>query len=501
MNAALTQNETEELTRQSTTVVEWLAALWQLTSPPNARSANPHLVDLLREVPDVLAHPAAAEVARVREVTGRDAVIKSVVCRIYDRSAPTELDLALDQFVAEMPSLLGSARHDTIAQARIDAQRAAAALAGPLDPAADVAQVTGESVRLRAVLAPSVFLPPPGAGRHSVLVKLPDGSFLAHLHFGFPLRTDPRQFALNRSWLNGGAWHYAVQLVLDRHWPAIAAQLLDRPDLGEALRAVIDAGRANSPFGATDRRPWVDALAAQLNIAIKCSMARRLGFADYVHRDAAVGQGCVLMPWLEAWFLDGLDAHARFSAYLATLPDALAAGRADWERIAAAAAARSTTSLNGVLTSPDLARAVLVLPDDWSPSDADAAAQPWAPLALPIARYRDWLQDPSRRDRPAIAIGDPARHPLVQAILDQRGLTLSGVAAAAPTIVALSPPGFPDALWCVAVAVARPEVAAALRPDTLFKRINTYVIFDAHIVIDTGHDDKPVRTTRQAAHA
>jgi hypothetical protein len=230
-------------------------------------------------------------------------------------------------------------------------------------------------------------------------------------------------------------------------------------------------------------------------------MARRPGLADYVHRDAAVGQGCVLMPWLEAWFLDGLDAHATFSGHLATLPEALAAGRADWERIAAAAAARSTTSLSGVLGAPDVRDAILVLPDDWSPAEAEAAARPWSPLGLPLTRYRDWLQTPAYRARPAIAIGDPSRHPLVQGVLEGRGLSLSGVVAATPTIVALSVPDFPDARWCMAIALMRPEVAAELRPETLFKRTNTYVIFDGSIVIDTGHEDKPVRTAKRVVHA
>jgi hypothetical protein len=488
-----------DLTHHATEAVEWLAALWELTGPMPSRSANPHLVALLRDVPAVLAHPALAEVARVRESTGRDALIKSVVRGVYDRTAPIGLDAALAAFVAEVEGLLGPTRHAAIAEARAAAQQAAAALAGPLDPAGDVARLTGERVALRAVLAPSVFLPPPGAGRHSVLVRRPDGSFVAHLHFGFPLLSDPRQVALNRTWLLGGAWHYAIQLALDRHWPAIAARLTDRPDLRESLHAVIAAANADRPFQTgPDGRPWTDALAAHLNIAIKCVMAQRLGLPDYVHRDAAIGQGCVLSPWLEAWLLDGLDTPATFAAHLATLPDALAAGRADWERLAAAATMRSTTCLGGVLGSPEARCATIVLPDEWSAAAADAAALPWHPLSLPTARYSDWRRTAAHGTRPVIAIGEPARHPLVRRVLDQRGLRLSDVRAPAPAIVALSLPDFPDAPWCIAVAVTHPETAADLRADMVSRRINPYIVLGAGLVIDTGHADRPVRAATRS---
>jgi hypothetical protein len=491
-----------DLTRHAIDVVEWFAALWELTDPAHSRSANAHLVDLLREVPAVLEHPANVAVARVRESSGRDTLIKSIVRRIYDQTAPTDLDAALERFVAAIEQCLGRDRYGAIAQARREAQRAAAAMAGPLDPAADVARVTGEHVRLRAVLAPSVFLPPPGSGRHGVLVSRPNGEFVAHLHFGFPLRGDPRLVALNRTWLLGGAWHYAIQLALDRHWPAVAARLDDRSDLRESLRAIVEAARADLPFSiGPDGRPWTLALAAHLNVAIKCVMAQRLGLPDYVHRDAAVGQGCVLSPWFEGWLLDGLDRHATLGGLLPTLPEALAAGRADWERMAAAAATRATTCLAGVLGSPDARRAIIVLPDEWSPKAAEAAARPWSALSLPMARDSEWRQTHTDRMRPVIAIGDPARHPLVGRVLDQHGLNLSQVDAAIPTIVALSLPGLPDAPWCIAVAVTHSETAANLPMAMLSRRINAYVVLDAGVVIETGHAEKPVRPATRVSHA
>jgi hypothetical protein len=71
-------------------------------------------------------------------------------------------------------------------------------------------------------------------------------------------------------------------------------------------------------------------------------------------------------------------------------------------------------------------------------------------------------------------------------VLEQRGLSLRGVDAADPAIIALSMPGFEDALWCVAVAVTRPETSAAIHMETALRQTGAYIILNRGAVVDVG---------------
>ena len=343
--------------RSAVALVEWLAALWQLTDDGSTRCANAHLLPLLRVAPALPAHPALEAVARARAVHGRDRLVKAVVGAAYGRRGDgAALHDALHPLLADGERLLGAGSQSVLAQSVDLAGRRLQEIAGRLDPAADLAELVGERVALRIVTAPSVFLPPPQAGRHGVLVRGPEES-IAHLHFGFPLRQDPRQFSITRPWLAGGGWHYAIQLYLERHWPSIAGRLVGRPDLAREL-----ADALRSPDG--DGTDWTEVLQVHLNVALKCLLSRRLNMPDGIHRAFARARGLVLFPWFEEWLLGTGATGERLAAEIAALPDALADGRARWQELAAAGSG-PPPAMNLALISRSARSACLVVPDDW----------------------------------------------------------------------------------------------------------------------------------------
>lgn len=459
--------------------VDWLAALWELTERGESRTANPHLLTLLRFTPRLLAHPALGCAARLRQTESRDRLIKDMVNASYGEAFnQRELYESLQALLTEAETLLGAGPHQLIQQARAEAQQRVSELAGRLDPAADLAAVTGERLPLRVVLAPSVFLPPPQAGRHGVLVRRPEG-WVVHLHFGFPLHQDAEQLGITQPWLLGGAWHYAIHLYLERYWPPIAQRLANHHDLAEAVPRVLD-----SPQGRGDQ-PWTDILRMHVNVALKGLLAGRLGLPDGVHRAFARASGLVLFPWFEEWLQDSGAEGDALAAHISTLPEALAAAPPRWEELARSTAGVPPT-VNLTLISPSARRACLVVPDEWPEEAAIAAVAGWRLLPLPLVRYGEWVRERADDAGPVIAFGEPERNPLVRRVLEQRGLSLDGLDIANPAIVALSLPGFEAATWCIAVAVPHPEAAASLRMEMALNQTNSYIILDGGVVVDAG---------------
>lgn len=457
--------------------VEWLAALWQLTEPGKPQGANPNLLTVLRFAARLGEHPAFAAVARLRREQSRDRLIKAVVTAAYGGQAPhPELSESLETLLAEAEDVIGIGPWQLVEQAREDVQRRAEALAGELDPAGDLEAVTGERVPVRVVLAPSVFLPLPQDGRHGVLVRRPQG-WAVHLHFGFPLQRDPEKLGIDRAWILGGAWHYAIHLYLERYWSSIERRLAESPVLEEAVSAV-------SPWVADGaRKRWTDFLRTHLNVAFKALLSRRIGMPVSVHRAFARASGLVLFPWFDEWLQHSGAEGAALAAHLSTLPEALAAARPVWEGQARSAAS-DPGAVNLALVSPSVRRACMVVPDEWSKEAAAAAAAGWRLLPLALVRYEEWLRTRAGKGDPVIALGEPERNPLVRRVLEQRGLSLEAVEAEDPAIIALSKPGFEDAPWCIAVAVARPETAAALRIEAALAQTCSHLLLDGGIVVE-----------------
>lgn len=457
--------------------IEWLAALWELTEGRDSRCANPGLLTLLRFTPGLSAHPATVAVASERPRNSRDPLIKAIVRDTYgEPTSAAELRRALEDLAARSHDIVGAGTCQVVAEARAEAERRVEAIAGRLDPAADLAAVTGEQVQLQIVVAPSVFLPPPQSGRHGVLLRRGD-RWVAHLHFGFPLAGDVEAFDISRPWLLGGAWHYAIDIYLQRHWPSIAERLADRRDLGEAVSAASQSAIESSRGG---EGSWIDALRAHVGIAFKCLLSKQQGLPDGIHRAFARAAGLSLFPWFEAWLIDAASQGRPLDTVLQTLPDALTQDRSAWEGLGRAAGLPPTVNL--ALISPGARRASLVVPDDWSDDATTAAVAGWKLLPLPVVRLSEWLRA-SSGGTPVIAFGDPAENPLVGRVLAQRGLALEALEATRPAIIALSAPGFEGAPWCIAVAVERPETAAMLHMEMVLKQTSSYVLLDGPVVI------------------
>jgi hypothetical protein len=457
--------------------VEWLAALWELTDARESRTANPKLLTLLRCVSRLLAHPAVEAVLRARPQHSRDRLIKAVVRDAYgEPTSPPDLRAALTRLRAERDDLLGHGPSRLIDDARRSAVRRVEVMAGRLDPAADMADLTGEYVPLRVALAPSVFLPPPQSGRHGVLLRHADG-WVAHLHFGFPLEGDIEAYGINRPWILGGAWHYAIDLFLMNRWPIVAERLAGRLELAEAISSAVEPVRLG--------RPWIDSLRDHLSVAFKCLLARRQGVPDGIHRALARAFGLSLFPWFEEWLTERVSAGEPLDAVIRDLPDALAADQPRWSALGGT---ESPRTVNLALVSPAARRATFVVPDDWADEAARSAVAGWRPLRAPLLRYSEWRRARAA-DAPAIAFGEPERNPLVHEVLAQRRLSLDALAVAHPAIVALSATRLEETPWCIAVAVDRPETAAKLAIDLVLRQTTTYILFDGPVVIGGGPDE------------
>jgi hypothetical protein len=381
--------------------------------------------------------------------------------------------------------VLGSDLFGLICEARDEARVRVEVLAGRLDPVGDVAAITREPITMRVVIAPSLFLPPPQAGRHGVM--LDDGSgAVAHLHFGFPLERDPREYNITRAWLMGGAWHYAFRLYTDRYWPAIAQRLAACTDLAEALSPLVDD---DAPGGRTARGEsrWIGWLEHHLHLALKGALYRERGESDEELRTLVELRGYTLAPWFDAWMTRGLSRKIPLADVLATLPDALRNERSEWEALARAAAPAPPT-INLALASRSARRAVLVFPDEWPEPAVQAAAARWSTGRMPRARCSDWLPTGGLRGVPVIAFGEPTNNALVRRVLEQRGLPWPSCPSDSAALIALSTAPASDAPWCIAVAVSRPETAAMLSAGALHDRFNTYVLFDGGVVIG---DNRP----------
>jgi hypothetical protein len=259
---------------------------------------------------------------------------------------------------------------------------------------------------------------------------------------------------------------------MDR-WPVVAERLAARPDLAEAVSAVVEPVRQG--------RPWIDSLRDHLSVALKCLLARRQGVPDGIHRALARAFGLSLFPWFEEWLTDRVAAGEPLDAVVRDLPDALAADQRRW---CALGGTEAPPTVNFALVSPAARRATFVVPDDWSDEAAGLAVSGWRLLRLPVRRYSDWLRA-RVAGTPAIAFGEPERNPLVRAVLAQRRLSLGALAVSHPAIIAVSASPLDETPWCIAVAVDRAETAAMLAVEFVLNQMSRYILFDGPVLIGT----------------
>jgi hypothetical protein len=231
----------------------------------------------------------------------------------------------------------------------------------------------------------------------------------------------------------------------------------------------------------------LDVMAVHVNFAMKSALYRKAGSRDDLLRALAHNEGLILFSWVERWLLDRRGG-ATLPAYLLTLPEALAAARAEWQDLRFGDVAAPPTAVNVALTSMSARSATFVVPDEWSDAASTAAMAGWDLLSLPRLRYSEWRRLREWDASPVIAFGEPERNDLVRGVLDERGLSLARVPAHDPAIIALSRPGFAGRDWCLAVAVTRPETAALLHIEMALARAGAdpYLVCDGSAVIATG---------------
>ncbi|MEI9928908.1 MAG: hypothetical protein WDN44_16010 [Sphingomonas sp.] len=430
--------------------VELMALLWQVLDGEVAYCANPRLLMATRLVPELQTLPATGRLRDLRRTNSRDQLIKGLVCAAHGLPVPAglaELAAALDALSDQWDGLLGGLAAPLAAAYR-EMRSRAEPLAHGLDPSADMAAITGERDRLEVVVLPSLFLPPPQNGRHSVLVDLPEGA-IAYLHYGFPLDDDPAQFGISGYWLLGGAWHYAVNRFILRHWPAIAADLRAMPELEAALTQALADHR--------EAVVWPQVVAEHVGIALKCALCAQARMPELVHRSFARTQGMAFFGWFKEWTAELAREPQDFVANFRRLPQVLEARRD--ELVAVAAATRSgPASINFALASRDH-RPVIVLPDHWDDALRERIGRRWSLVTGALLSESEWRgsADPARAS--VIAFGQVGRDILVDELLTRRGLTLAESDEGGEVLVSLFPPERARKPWQMAIAVHDPEVA------------------------------------------
>jgi len=431
--------------------VELLALLWQVLDGDSAYCANPRLLMATHLVPELHETRAVARLRELRQAAGRDELIKGLVCATHGEPVPTDVALlatALDALSDGWDGLLEALAPPLAAAHRTMRDRADPLAAG-LDPAADLAAITGEPDEMDVVVVPSLFLPPPQNGRHSVLVEPPGKRPVAYLFYGFPLDDDPAQFGINAYWLLGGAWHYAVSRFIRRHWRPIAAELRAMPELEAALTGALAEHRVETA--------WPQIVAEHLNVALKCVLCAQAGLPEAIHRSFARTQGLALFGWFRDWLLELARDPPSFVAGFAELPRTL-----DARRDALVAAAKATRSgpaaINFALASRHH-RPVIVLPDHWDDALRERIGRRWSLVTGALVREREWRCADQRPGASAIVFGQVGRGGLVDELLTSRDLTLDPSDEGGEVLVSLFPGRTVRKPWQLAIAVHDPEVA------------------------------------------
>lgn len=436
--------------------VELMALLWQMLDGEAAYCVNPRLLMATRFVPELQAVPATGQLRELRRTTSRDSVIKGLVTAAHVSAAngpPIVIEIAdlaasLDALSDQWDALLGGLAAPLTAAYR-QMRELAAPLSAGMNPAADMTAVTGEHDPLELVVLPSLFLPPPQNGRHSVLVDAPAHGAVAYLHFGYPLDDDPLQFGINRYWLLGGAWHYAVNRFIERHWPAMAAELRAMPELKSVLTTALTEHR--------EAVIWPQVVAEHVSIAVKCLLCDYAEMPQMVHLSFARTQGLAFFGWFRDWMTELARHPDSFTAEFRRLPQAMQS-RQD-EMVAVAAATPSgPVSLNFALASR-AHRPIIVLPDHWNESLRERISRRWSLVAGEILRASEWCRIPDPAAASLIAFGQVGRDVMIDELLTRRGLTLEETAEGGDLLVSLFPPERARKPWQIAIAVHDPEVA------------------------------------------
>jgi hypothetical protein len=439
--------------------VELMALPWQVLDGETAYCVNPRLLMATRFLPELQTVPATGQLRDLRRTASRDHVIKGLVSAAHGLPPSVEiaeLALSLDGLSDRWDSLLGGLAAP-LTEAYRDMLARAAPLSAGMDPAADLSAITGEQDPLRLAVLPSLFLPPPQNGRHSVLVEEPATGAVAYLHFGYPLDHDPSQFGINRYWLLGGAWHYAVNRFIERHWAAMAAELRTMPELKTALTTALAEHR--------EAVAWPQVVAEHVSLAIKCVLCDHAEMPQVVHQSFARTQGMAFFDWFRDWMTELARHPDTFTAEYCRLPRVMQS-RQDELVAVAGSTASGPASLNFALASREH-RPIIVLPDSWNDALRERISRRWSLVTQAVLRESEWCRIPDPAPASLIAFGQVGRDGMIDELLTRRGLTLEQSAEGGDLLVSLFPPERARKPWQIAIAVHDPEVAGNFSAEHL----------------------------------
>ena len=169
--------------------IEILAALIQLNSDDSVYSANPRLINVLHITPLLREHRAGQILRTIMPSLSRDGLIKQIVSISYGNAVSEDIEdltAAIDDISALWDQELGGIA-PILAEAYQTMVRRVALLYDGIDPVNDLTRMTGEEDKLRIVINPSLFLPPPQTGRHGASIVSRQHGDVSHLFFGYPL--------------------------------------------------------------------------------------------------------------------------------------------------------------------------------------------------------------------------------------------------------------------------------------------------------------------------
>lgn len=453
--------------------VDWMAAFRQLLRPNEARCANPHLLGLLRLATDLPVTEVFRLAESLCEKHGRDTVVKRIVGAFHGLGDEEYLRLLqrMDVFFdEEAGTIIGEGVLQVLDQAYAELQRQTSDLAAEPDPSADLTVLTGERLDFRVEIHPTLFLPPPQTGRHGTSFEMGQATHI-HLYFGYPLREDPSRYGIDRAWLIGGAWHYAINRYLRDSWPQMGNRLAAMPELEATATTLL------RPLRETVR--WPDIIAEHLNIVFKCRLSFLTGVPDTVHRAFVYTRGLALFDWLQDWFDRYDPRQGTLRDYLQRLPNDLSLEKSAWEG-RMANCPRLPPAINLALLARQRRKWALVVPEIWPESICSAVRKGWELLNFPLFRYEEWLRAGETAGMPLIALGCPGENPLADGILRERRLDWpeSVRHAREPLLIALAQTSREEEAWRIAIVVGSPGVAARFPAETALQLTHTYAVFD-----------------------
>lgn len=448
--------------------IEWLSLLCRILDSNETAPANPSEAAQVAAWLEPSGKLALGLLKLLSNIHSRDGLIKGVVSVTHGLGNASgggiahEALVGLSDELGRIDDLLGARFESDLKESRELLRSQVTPLVEGLDPAGDIAAITGEPCPLSIAVAPCLFVPPPQDGRHGVFLPLAEGS-VVQLYFGFPLHEDLRRYGIDSQFLCSGAWHYGLNSFLRSSWPAVEELLRPMAAVEDIFVGSLRADR---------KRPWPAAVEEHVKLALRSHLAERSGGRRRHFEILAEAFALPHFSWFAQLIEDGLRSKQSLRDQLKDLPRALteAAGSGALAR----RACKVPDAINLTLIAQPRKDLHIVVPDDWNDGLLTAVRESWRALAAPVLRQSEWYARAGSATSPAIALGNPDDNPLVATVLKRRAMHLPPEEDA--TLLALLPPGEGQEGWCIAVAARRAELAATTTLEVAARLTCSYAI-------------------------